>query len=232
MKPANIEGKHFGRLTAIERRGTTPHGKAVWLFRCDCGRSHSCVASGVITGHAKSCGCLQKEISAAIIKKQATTHGIGRTRFYWVWKAMLDRCNNPRNRHYKNYGGRGIRVCEFITQSPINLRDLIGPNPDNLTIDRSNNSGHYSCGKCRECSERGWALNVQWSSRTKQMRNMRRNRNVTIGGITKTLCEWSESTGIRAATIRSRIELGHPEAKWLSVSSLKEHHHKIVARLK
>lgn len=119
-----------------------------------------------------------------------------------VWTWIKARCGNPRHKYFYNYGGRGIQVCAFIKQSPKSLVATIGlkPTPKH-EIDRIDNDGHYSCGKCEECIEHGWQLNVRWLTRIENQRNKRNNRFMTINGKTQTVAAWSEELGIHHNTI-------------------------------
>lgn len=102
-KRIDITGKKFNKLTAIEcveRKGN----HSFWLFRCECGVIHRAERSKVTSGLTKSCGCWR------LVSR--IRHGLSSTRFYHIHRNMIVRCDNPTNKHYKNYGGRGIRVCE------------------------------------------------------------------------------------------------------------------------
>lgn len=126
---------------------------------------------------------------------------------------MKNRCFNKNEPHYEDYGGRGITVCERWRDSfPDFLADM-GPRPSNRhELDRHpNNDGNYEPGNCR------------WAIRKQQARNRRSNRFVTIGGVTKTLAEWSELSGLSIGTISRRVELGWPEDRWLVPPTRKAH---------
>lgn len=132
------------------------------------------------------------------------------TSLYAVWAAMKSRCLNPNNKSYPNYGGRGIHVCEAWQRSYTRFIEDMGSRPDGMSLDRLNNDGNYSCGNCAECVANGWARNVVWASRTQQARNTRRNRRITIDGVTKTVPEWAEAQGLKAAIIHDRLLSGWP----------------------
>lgn len=87
-----------------------------------------------------------------------------------IWRGMISRCKSPKNKHYPNYGGRGIKVCDaWLKSFPCFVRDM-WPRPDNQTLDRINNDGNYEPGNCR------------WATATEQVRNRRISRFVTIDG--------------------------------------------------
>lgn len=81
-------------------------------------------------------------------RRRASSHGQVGTGTYGSWSAMLQRCTNPRNKEYPNYGGRGVRVCDLWRQFENFLADM-GPRPPGLTLDRINTDGHYEPGNCR-----------------------------------------------------------------------------------
>ena len=108
----NFDGKTFGKLTIIcdsEDRCNPCGTKNRMIFcECECGEKVNVQLAHLKRGNTKSCGCLQKEI----MSKRNFIHGKSSTRIYAIWKSMIQRCNNLNNKAYKNYGGRGISVCE------------------------------------------------------------------------------------------------------------------------
>jgi hypothetical protein len=120
---------------------------------------------------------------------------------YLVWAAMKRRCYNPNVKGFKNYGGRGIRVCdEWIASFDVFISDM-GKRPSKKhTIDRIRNSGDYEPGNCK------------WSTRFEQANNKRDNVNITVNGATKTIAGWSRETGLSESAIRWRLNNGiNPE---------------------
>ena len=97
-------GQKWGKLVAIKFLGIKNYNSH-WLFRCECGKEKALKSSNVIGGYTKSCGCLYDKI------KHKHKHNMCFTRFYGIWNLMKSRCQNPKVRCYKNYGGRGIKVC-------------------------------------------------------------------------------------------------------------------------
>lgn len=120
-----------------------------------------------------------------------------RTKEWRCWAKMRERCNNPAASCYKNYGGRGISVCErWMNSYPMFFQDMgYAPSPKH-TLDRINNDGNYEPSNCR------------WSNRYEQMRNTRRNHFVEFNGENKTLAEWEGITGIKYYTIIYRLKAG------------------------
>lgn len=111
-----------------------------------------------------------------------------------AWSSMKSRCGNPRNKSFKNYGGRGIKVCEKWENSFLSFVKDVGPRPtEQHTLGRINNYGNYEPG------------NVRWETQTQQQRNKRSNVVITALGRTQTLAEWGEEKGLRPETIKKRI---------------------------
>jgi hypothetical protein len=138
----------------------------MWLCRCDCGTQKE-VAQGNLGRCIFSCGCLHKELAAA--SKLRLTHGMRNSVEYATWNSMKNRCFNPKSQAFKNYGGRGITVCERWMKFENFFSDM-GPRPDGLEIDRINNNGNYEPDNCR------------WTTRSVNILNTReRLRNRTTG---------------------------------------------------
>lgn len=138
-------------------------------------------------------------------------HGLSgkpRPRIYSSWANMIQRCCNPESNDFGNYGARGIKICQSLRESAVNLKLLIGDPPDGLTVNRIDNEGHYSCGRCQMCLENGWTKNLEWATAEKQSRNRRFAVELTYRGETHCITEWAEILGIKARTIRGRIARG------------------------
>jgi len=112
-----------------------------------------------------------------------------------ILSQMIQRCHNPSNPAFSNYGGRGIVVCDRWRESLSNFLEDLGPRPGrNYSVDRIDNDGNYEPGNCR------------WASRREQNRNTRQNVQLTIDGRTQCRTAWAEETGVPAAVIRDRME--------------------------
>jgi len=171
----DITGQKFGKLTAIKPIRSSKLGKSIWLFDCDCGNQKEVFAVNVRNGHTKSCGCIRK------IHPNGTIHGGVNTRIYNLFATMKARCNNVNSQAYKDYGGRGIKICdEWNTFVSFRRWALENGYADDLSIDRINNDGDYEPSNCR------------WATRKEQSRNTRRNIFVEIEGNIKSLSEWCE----------------------------------------
>lgn len=154
----DMAGKRFGRLTVIERNGSDTGGIR-WKCRCDCGNVVTVRGTHLRSGATLSCGCYQK----TAVKMSNTTHGQWLSRLHRIWSAMKQRCYNPKNTGYANYGGRGIRVCDEWLNSFSAFYNwaLSHGYDDTLTIDRINNDGNYEPNNCR------------WLTRAQQNKNKR-----------------------------------------------------------
>lgn len=124
-------------------------------------------------------------------------HGLSHTSFYFLWAGMVARCENPRHRYYKNYGGRGIAVCpKWRRDAGAFHKDMFSSYRPGLSIERKNNNGNYTPKNCR------------WSTRKEQMNNTRTNRFLVVRGVKRTISQWSDISGIHYQTLTSRIKAG------------------------
>lgn len=209
----DITGQKFERLTAlypIEKR-TSCNGM-IWHCKCDCGKETDVAASSLRYGKARSCGCLARDITRERVKGKAfhKTHGGSSEHLYGVWAAMKRRCEYPKDKRYKDYGGRGIKVCErwrndyaAFKEDAIKAGYIDGQGYGKCTIDRIDVNGDY-------CPE-----NCRWVDMGTQNNNRRNNNLVTYNGETKTVAQWARETGINAGTLYSRIERGWTPARAL-----------------
>lgn len=172
--PASLlcAGQKFGRLTTLSLADRVGHNLS-WNCQCDCGASVVVLASNLSRGNTKSCGCLRQEVS----RRRLIKHDLSGTTVFWTWQEMLRRCRDPKNPAYKNYGARGILVCERWDSFDAFFADMGHP-PKGLTLERIDNDAGYSPQNCK------------WATRKAQARNTRRNRFVEIGGERKVLAEW------------------------------------------
>jgi hypothetical protein len=123
-----------------------------------------------------------------------------------IYYDMVKRCYYPDFKCYKDYGGRGIEICKRWLSNKYNFFEDMGDRPGpNYSIDRIDNDGHYSCGKCPECIRRGWPMNVKWADGFEQANKTRKNRNITFNGETKTLSQWIRWSGLNPAAVKMRF---------------------------
>lgn len=186
----DLAGKQFGRLTAIEP--TAPHGKnasLMWVCKCECGGTAVVRGTDLVNGHTMSCGCYRK-------MQRAMPNG--EMRLHRIWANMKQRCYNPKTRDYKNYGGRGISICDEWKDSFEQFFYWAMSNgyKNGLTIERRDNNGNY-------CPE-----NCKWIVRSEQQRNTRRNRRFVVQGKEFTLTELCRIYGQPRSTIASRLANG------------------------
>jgi len=122
---------------------------------------------------------------------------------------MHKRCTDAALHNYHRYGGRGLRVCHRWRYTEKGLRNFIsdlGKRPDGSSIERIDNDVGYTCGKCKECREKGWPENCRWASAKEQARNRSSSRVISRGDESRTLAEWAEMTGIHPTVISYRID--------------------------
>lgn len=207
-----IIGKKFGRLTVLALDGLDDRSYRMILCACDCGEKVRVRQATVLRGELRSCGCLLDEKrlqNLAVAHSRQIKHGMSGTPMGYVWNSMIQRCYNPKDANYVRYGARGIICCAALQASPVGLVYAIGERPsDEFSIDRIDNDGNYFCGQCGECVRNGWKLNIRWATCKEQSRNRRSNNHVTIDGVTRTVAEWCELTGISRNTFTRRIDAG------------------------
>lgn len=180
----DLIGKQFGRLLVI---GAMPEQKRPTVIcRCSCGKETFKRVYDLERGHSLSCGCSRTKHG------QSTTRSI--TPEYMVWNAMKARCLNPKNKRFKEYGGRGITVCESWLKFENFFADM-GMRPSGKhSIERKNNNLGYSPDNCI------------WADADTQHRNRSDNRFITFNGKTKILTDWANELGINKTTLRLRLK--------------------------
>jgi hypothetical protein len=127
----------------------------------------------------------------------AKHHGHSKTPLYKLWQNVVDRCENPNNPHFHNYGGRGIRLHPEWRASFLAFKEGVGPRPSpRHTLEREDNNGHYEPG------------NVCWATRKEQAQNMRKNHFLTVNDRTLTIAAWAEEMGLAPSAIHYRLKTG------------------------
>lgn len=159
----DITNQTFERLYVLAYAGKKSHGASIWLCHCACGNFKRVRGDSLWTGKTKSCSCLQIDI--------VTRHGQARRTMGWSstyrsWQAMKRRCLNPKVRGYKNYGGRGITICERWLESFENFLADMGPRPPGMSLDRIDPNGNYEPGNCRWATAKEQSLNKRSSNRS------------------------------------------------------------------
>jgi len=189
-------GQVFGRLTVIRFLDRNGSGVPRWLCRCVCGNEKVASSEMLTKGYTQSCGCLKRE---RVIEAH-TKHGLCRShpKEYRAWYSMVDRCLNHECANYKNYGARGIQVCERWLQIENFIAD-VGPSPSRRhSLERINNNGNYEPG------------NVRWATPKEQAVNRRTNVFLTFHGETLCLTDWARRFGMKKTALSLRIRKGWP----------------------
>jgi len=178
-----------------------------WLCVCSCGTERIVMAQSLESGVSQSCGCLARELLGDRCRK----HGKSFSPEYVVLQNMKKRCFDTTYRRYKDYGARGVTICARW-RGPESFPDFladVGPRPSpKHSIERKNNEGSYTCGKCEECTANGWPANCEWAVRHVQDRNKRTNHLLTFQGETLCLRDWADRLGIKYTTLCGRLQTG------------------------
>lgn len=210
----DLTGEIFGRLTVI-RRGENSGKKTGWHCRCDCGNETNIPASHLANGHTKSCGCLVVEKIIARCTKHGAKSRIETSREYESWSGAKARCFRLTHRRYKEWGGRGITMCERWRNSFEAFYADMGPRPKGHSLDRIDNDGNYEPGNCR------WATNSEQASNTRPRKKGNPKfqpcrRFIECNGRSLSIGEWARELGIPHGRLRTRIRRGWPIEKALS----------------
>lgn len=186
----------YGRLTVIADAGKRGHNHQYVLCRCDCGVEKEIRLEHLSSGKIVSCGCHKQEM--------ATKHGLCRRNnehpLYNVWEGIIARCENPNSVGYKNYGGRGIKVCkEWHDAEKFIDWAILNGWQKGLTVNRINNDGNYEPDNC------------ELTTMKVQARNKRSNHLITFNGKTQCLTDWAIELDISCLTLSKRINtMGWP----------------------
>lgn len=190
----DLTGQIFGRWEAIEYVESDELNNALWLCVCECGNRKLVVATRLIRGRSRSCGCLGKEITSARVK----THGQTNTPEFRSWAAAKGRCLNENNQAYHRYGARGITMHpEWINDFTAFLNH-IGPMPKNdnrYSLDRIRNKEGYIPG------------NVRWATAKEQMNNRECNVYHEIDGKSLTIAQIADEYGLNSSTLNRRLKV-------------------------
>lgn len=185
----NLTNNQYGRLTVLGYAGKNKHSASLWRVRCLCGKEFVTLANSLRTSNTTSCGCARIKHGESLPTKS--------TPEYRAWCSMIHRCEYPKDKHYRHYGGRGIAISPRWRESYQAFLADMGRKPSpKHSLDRINNDGNYEPQNCR------WALPKQ------QARNKSTSRVLIVGSECLTIAEWVERTGIGYTTIRERIKRG------------------------
>lgn len=186
-KVINIVGNIYGRYTVLNR-AESKNTATMWNCRCECGTIKIVGGSCLKKGHTVSCGCF-------LIDK-LTKHGETGSKFYIIWRAMMQRCNYAKDVAYKHYGGRGIKICERWLTYVYFKEDMYPTFSAGLTLDRKDVNGDYTFENCK------------WATRKEQGNNRRTNHMVNTPWGVMTMMEASIKGEIAYCTLKARIKSG------------------------
>ncbi len=192
---AELTGQRFGQLVVIKK--SVWNGAKAWLCICDCGNKKTIPTSSLRSGCSKSCGCLQKKL-ASERAKLTKTHGLSFHPLYKTWHHMIARCYDPDHHAYKDYGARGIKVCDRWKESVEAFIKDMGIRPNGKTLDRKNNDGDYEPSNCR------------WATDEQQHQNTRGVREITLNGVTLCASAWARRIGVSTSTVCRRLNKNWP----------------------
>lgn len=194
--PARIDltGQKFGGLTVLGLSVDEPYRKKKWHCVCECGKEVDVTGSNLRSGHSTQCkSCQLSKIQGANVR-----HGQSKTKLYYVWRSMLSRCENPDHKSYKDYGGRGIKVCEaWHRPEPFLEWAKSAGYCEGLEIDRIDNDGNY-------CPE-----NCHWIPRKDNAVNKSNNKRIEYEGQVKTLSEWARYFGVNYKSLSRNVLKGY-----------------------
>jgi len=202
-------GQTFGAWTVTAQSKDTTKV----ICTCSCGRTTKAVRKYDLT-HAKSLMCRRCSVSVSKTSHGASPYGKASPE-YNTWVHMIQRCHNPNNKDYKNYGGRGIVVCDMWRDSFEAFLFMVGKRPTlKHTIERMDSNGNYEPG------------NVRWATRYEQNQNTRSNVKLTIDGETKTVSEWSRDPrcSVSEFTMYKRLDRGWTDHKEVAFTPSRKKH--------
>lgn len=181
----DLTGQKFGKLTVI-KEAPRRAGKRFWLCACDCGKTKEVFMSSLTSGSTRG---------HCVHQKKPSHHGMSRSYIYGIWSAMRSRCNAPSDKAYKNYGARGITVCDRWMKSFENFLVDMGERPSKeYSLERINNDGPYSPENCK------------WATRHDQNRNNRKTVFITWKNQTLCIADWAQKLGMTPCTLAYRLK--------------------------
>jgi len=210
-KIKDLTGKKFGRLTVMRYIFTRKHC-ACWECKCVCGNTIIVLGNSLQRRNTQSCGCLRIER----LKEKIVKHNMCKTKIYYVWSGVIQRCNNSNNNRYADYGGRGITVCKkwlkfenFRDDMYKSYKEHCNKYGENDTqIDRTDNNKGYLKENCK------------WSTRKEQQNNTRFNYFLTYKGQSLNITQWAKKLNMKSSTINTRIKRGWSIERTLNTPAL------------
>lgn len=210
-------GRTYNQLTVLGKDGKNKDRATLWRCICSCGNEISRKGYLITSGHTKSCGCFKKQVTT----RRSTKHGMARRGHispeHSIWRLIIDRCCNPKNRAWERYGGRGIKLYSEWKESFQLFYEYIGPRPSPLhSINRIDNDRGYEPG------------NIEWATVEQQNNNTRRSVFLIFKGRKQTVGQWAKELSIDQRKIRDRLHLGwHVHyallaPSWIRLESIKK----------
>lgn len=194
---------------------TGSKNRSIVVCKCDCGKEKIIRLQHLVNGHTKSCGCWNNEAASQRMTKMNFKHGkadLKNNRLYRTYHSIKCRCYNKNYAQYKDYGGKGIVVCEKWNNDYLSFEKWALENgyQDNLTIDRKDNNGNYEPDNCK------------WSTMEEQQNNKNNNRIVTAFGESKTAAAWSRDSRcvVTYVAIIYRLSHGWSPEEAITVSNI------------
>lgn len=187
----SIIGKRFGKLIVLEETNERKNNQKIYKCKCDCGNITYVRKGNLREGGTQSCGCTKG------VKRRGNKYN--HPRLYSTWCQMKQRCYNKNRPQYKDWGGRGIQVCDEWLNDFMSFYNWAIENgyKEGLTIDRIDVDGNYEPSNCR------------WITLKEQANNKRTNVYLTFNGKTQTMTQWADELGVSHKTIARKRDLGH-----------------------
>lgn len=202
----DLTGKRFGNLVVItiaEKNPTYPRDRN-WKVLCDCGRETFVITGMLNSNRTHTCGLCHFHTESLASKRR--THGRSHSKLYSVWKNMRSRCRNSKRNSYKNYGARGIDVCNdwYTSFESFASWAILSGYKEGLLIERINNNSNYC------------PVNCAWATVREQSLNRRTNRLIFYNNETKPLIEWAKIFKLNPNTVGARLNRGWTVERALS----------------
>jgi len=188
----NLVGERYGRLT-VAKFGGRRNRRSYWVCVCDCGAEVEIRADSIRSGSTTSCGCAQKQA----VSEANSKHGMCESPEYIAWTQARYRCGKKDHPNYRNYGGRGISVCDRWQDSFDAFYADMGPRPsDKHSLERVDNDKGYSPENCK------------WATSKEQGNNKRSCRIIEHEGVSLNVTQWAQAVGMCRNTLTGRLNRG------------------------